>query len=64
MLIEATYRCAYCGSENTIEVDPTGGRRQAYEEDCQTCCRPNVLHIEVWNDGRGADVEARRDDED
>jgi hypothetical protein len=27
-------------------VDPSAGRRQQYIEDCQVCCKPNLLHIE------------------
>lgn len=27
-------------------VDESAGRRQSYVEDCQICCKPNLLHIE------------------
>jgi hypothetical protein len=27
-------------------VDESSGRRQSYVEDCQVCCKPNVLRIE------------------
>ncbi len=27
-------------------VDESAGRRQSYVEDCQVCCKPNVLRIE------------------
>ncbi|TAK65945.1 MAG: CPXCG motif-containing cysteine-rich protein [Bacteroidetes bacterium] len=43
----ATYLCAYCGEPNETEVDPSGGAHQTYTEDCQICCRPNVLHITI-----------------
>jgi len=46
-MIDAEYFCAYCGEANGTTVDPSAGRRQSYVEDCQTCCRPNVLHITV-----------------
>ncbi len=26
-------------------VDASGGNDQSYVEDCQVCCRPNVLRI-------------------
>jgi hypothetical protein len=26
-------------------VDDSAGVRQSYVEDCQVCCKPNVLHI-------------------
>jgi hypothetical protein len=27
-------------------MDESAGRRQSYVEDCQVCCKPNVLHVE------------------
>ena len=41
----ATYQCAYCGEENHTFVDSSQGLRQVYTEDCQVCCRPNVLTV-------------------
>jgi len=26
-------------------VDESAGRNQSYVEDCQVCCKPNVLHV-------------------
>ncbi len=46
-----TYYCAYCGEENETFVDPSAGSKQAYVEDCTVCCRPNLLHIEITEDG-------------
>ena len=42
----SAFQCAGCGEWNHIKVDESAGRRQSYIEDCQVCCRPNVLHIE------------------
>ena len=61
MLIDASYQCAFCGERIETSVDPSAGRQQTYVEDCQVCCRPNVLHIECWIDG--PDIEARIDAE-
>ena len=47
----ASYYCAYCGTVNETLVDPSGGARQTYTEDCAVCCRPNVLHISIAADG-------------
>lgn len=47
MLFEGEFLCSTCGSANTIAVDGDGGRRQRYVEDCQNCCRPNALEIEI-----------------
>ena len=32
-------------------VDPSGGRRQAFTEDCTVCCRPNLIDLTVDDDG-------------
>lgn len=53
----ATYLCASCGEPNEIDVDLSAGRRQDYVEDCQVCCRPNLLHLRFDEKGR-ASVEA------
>ncbi len=44
--MEVGFQCAGCGEWNTTTVDESAGRRQRYVEDCQVCCRPNVLRIE------------------
>ena len=40
------FQCAGCGEWNTTTVDDSAGRTQSYVEDCQVCCKPNLLHIE------------------
>jgi len=37
------FQCAGCGEWNDTHVDSSAGRRQQYIEDCQVCCKPNVL---------------------
>jgi hypothetical protein len=44
--VEAGYQCAGCGEWNETSVDESAGGRQSYVEDCQVCCRPNVLRVE------------------
>ena len=39
------YSCAYCGEINSTFVDPSQGKSQQYIEDCQVCCRPNLLNV-------------------
>jgi hypothetical protein len=46
-----TYRCAFCGEENDLTVDPSGGRRQTFTEDCAVCCRPNLITLALDDDG-------------
>ena len=48
---EATYICNACGEEIVVPVDLSQGASQEYVEDCPVCCRPNVIHIEVDDDG-------------
>ncbi|HEX6467013.1 MAG TPA: CPXCG motif-containing cysteine-rich protein [Terriglobales bacterium] len=43
--MNCSFQCAGCGEWNQVLVDPSNGRRQMYVEDCQVCCRPNVLSI-------------------
>jgi hypothetical protein len=50
-LISVSYECCSCGESNETLVDPSGGSRQTYTEDCTVCCRPNLLHIEISQEG-------------
>jgi hypothetical protein len=58
MEIEATFICLYCLQVNTTLVDASGGMRQEYIEDCQVCCRPNLLRVTVDPSLEEADIEA------
>jgi hypothetical protein len=49
--MHAGFQCAGCGEWNETVVDDSAGSRQAYVEDCQVCCKPNLLQIS-W--GRSA----------
>jgi hypothetical protein len=46
------YVCAGCGEWNETTVDESAGSRQRYVEDCQVCCKPNVLRVR-WDTGAG-----------
>lgn len=43
--------CPHCGEAIEIEVDPSGGSRQVFIDDCWVCCRP--IRCEVTFDGEG-----------
>jgi hypothetical protein len=45
MPFAAGFQCAGCGEWNEIMVDESAGKRQEYVEDCQVCCKPNLLSI-------------------
>ncbi len=51
----ASYQCAGCFEWVETTVDESGGSRQQYVEDCQVCCKPNVLTIR-W-DGAGGEYQ-------
>jgi 5-enolpyruvylshikimate-3-phosphate synthase len=44
--VEAGFQCAGCGEWNVTAVDASAGHHQSYIEDCQVCCKPNVLRVE------------------
>ena len=48
---EMTYVCDACGEEIVVPIDASAGRRQEYVEDCPVCCRPNLIHVEIDDDG-------------
>lgn len=57
---EATYTCDSCGEEIVVPIDPSAGNVQEYVEDCPVCCHPNVLRIELDDDGE-ASVESEHE---
>jgi hypothetical protein len=48
----AGFQCAGCGEWNETSVDAAAGRQQEYVEDCQVCCKPNILHV-AWDRSTG-----------
>ena len=48
---EASYICDACGEEIVIPVEISQGSSQEYVEDCPVCCRSNVIHVDVNEDG-------------
>ena len=48
---EARYVCDFCGEEIVVPIDLSGGASQEYVEDCPVCCRPNLVHVEIDEDG-------------
>ena len=47
----ASYVCDACGEEIEIPIDHSMGASQEYVEDCPVCCRPNLIHVEIEDDG-------------
>jgi hypothetical protein len=59
-MCDGTYLCPACGEEIVIPLDFSEGSTQEYIEDCPVCCRPNVIHVDITEDGEArvwADAE-------
>lgn len=54
------YDCAFCGESNEVFADGSGSRLQRFTEDCQVCCRPNLITIRIERDG-WVDVSVERE---
>ena len=48
---DATYICDSCGEEIVVPIDPSAGSHQKYVEDCPVCCNPNIVHVEIDENG-------------
>lgn len=51
------FYCAYCGEENTTFIDISAGMIQNYVEDCQVCCRPNILYVRIDEDTLDIEID-------
>ena len=49
---EVSYICDACGEEIVIPLDLSEGSSQRYVEDCPVCCRVNVIHAEIDENGQ------------
>ena len=56
----AQYGCAFCGEDNDVFVDASGGRQQTFTEDCTVCCRPNLITLTIDDDG-DVEIEVRQE---
>ncbi len=50
MLEENFAFCPYCGEQISILLD-TSLQQQKYIEDCEVCCRPITVLIDIEQDG-------------
>jgi len=58
----AGFQCAGCGQWNQTAVDESAGTSQSYVEDCQVCCKPNVLSIRYDPDNSEFAITAQLED--
>ena len=77
-MIEQNYdfACPYCGTDNSVSLDMTGGSKQSFPnpkgllcrglcksciQDCTVCCKP--IHISLqFENGELADFSAEQQD--
>jgi len=59
---DAQVDCPYCGEVVSVAIDPGGGNRQQYVEDCPVCCQPWVVSVRYSAKGI-ARVTARATDD-
>jgi hypothetical protein len=52
-LVEKRLSCPYCGEPISLLVDPSAGS-QSYIEDCQVCCRPIEVTLQIDEDDEPA----------
>ncbi|MBP6343225.1 MAG: CPXCG motif-containing cysteine-rich protein [Candidatus Omnitrophica bacterium] len=57
-----SFPCPYCGSDNYLDVDPGGGRRQRLIVDCEICCQPIAVQVSVSPEG-DLEINARPENE-
>ena len=48
-MIENDYEfsCPHCGEKLSIRIDVTGGAVQTFVYDCEVCCRPIQIQLEL-----------------
>jgi len=61
MSLSHTLYCPYCNEPIEIVIDPSVPS-QSYIEDCQVCCRPISLDVEIDENGH-VEVHAATEDE-
>ncbi len=59
-LDEVVATCPWCFEPMQIDLDPSGGARQRYVEDCWVCCHPCVIVVEYDSEG-AASVAVERE---
>lgn len=47
--LEESYEffCPYCRASNYLDVDRSGGSHQSFVIDCETCCKPITVEVEI-----------------
>ena len=59
----AAVSCPYCGESSEVLVDLAGGAVQEYVQDCEVCCRPWSVRVQVDGEGYASVSVTTLDDE-
>ncbi len=60
LLTPSIIGCPYCGEQLEILIDDSAGN-QDYVEDCQVCCAPIEISIQIDSAGQILDIQSKRD---
>lgn len=44
------FSCPHCGEGLSVRLDPSGGRKQDFVQDCEICCRPIRVTVTLERD--------------
>ncbi|MEM7401438.1 MAG: CPXCG motif-containing cysteine-rich protein [Pseudomonadota bacterium] len=61
-LASSTLQCPYCGEFLEILIDYSVAS-QTYIEDCQVCCCPIEIFVEMDSQGEVASLQAKREND-
>ena len=59
----ALVSCPYCGESSELPVDLAGGAIQEYVQDCEVCCRPWLVRVQLDGEGNASVSVKTLDDE-
>jgi hypothetical protein len=60
LLTPSTIDCPYCGEQLEILIDGSAGN-QDYVEDCQVCCSPIDISVQIDASGVIVNIQSKRD---
>ena len=55
--------CPYCGEASELLVDLAGGSVQEYVQDCEVCCHPWLMRVQLDGEGVASVSVTTLDDE-
>jgi hypothetical protein len=58
VLLPQLVTCPYCGKPAEIDVDPDGGKRQDYEEECPNCAKLWKVHARIHGSSASVHLSA------